>query len=228
MDDDLTALLNAFPYEPGRVNARLIRGEDGRQYLQVRIELGVLQMTADGRPDGGTTALGERYRLCEPARAAQARLELVQVQQRALAFLAIGDTTRALRDAEQVLEGLAAMIRFGPSDEAEWAEGARFSAVVLRTRAVVAGLVATGRPREAPAAIDAGLALLRGAAERIGLGEHFETLGDVQALRTLRETLVPQLPPAQRGELEERLRAAVRAENYELAAILRDELRRLD
>jgi protein-arginine kinase activator protein McsA len=39
---------------------------------------------------------------------------------------------------------------------------------------------------------------------------------------------VPQLPPAQRTELEERLRAAVRAENYELAAILRDELRLME
>jgi|LakMenEpi03Aug12_release.lakeMendotaPanAssembly.Ray.scaffolds.fasta_scaffold159637_2 hypothetical protein len=228
MDDDLTDLLNAFPHEPGRINARLIRGTDGREHLQVRVELGVLQMAVDGRPDGGTTVLSERHRLGEPAYAALARLELVQIQQRALAFLSIGDSARALRDAEMVLDGLAAMIRRGPVDEVDWAEGARFSVIVLRTRAVVAGLVAAGRPREAPAAIDAGLALLRGAAERIGLGERFETLGDVQALRTLRETLVPQLPPAQRGELEDRLRAAVRAENYELAAILRDELRRLD
>jgi hypothetical protein len=55
----------------------------------------------------------------------------------------------------------------------------------------------------------------------------FESLGDVIALRTMRDTLVPQLPPAQRAELEARLRAAVLAENYELAAILRDELRLL-
>jgi protein-arginine kinase activator protein McsA len=38
---------------------------------------------------------------------------------------------------------------------------------------------------------------------------------------------VPRLPPAQRAELEARLRAAIAAENYELAAILRDELRLL-
>jgi len=228
MRDDLTELLNAFPHEPGRVNARLIRGADGREHLQVRVELGILQMAVEGRPDGGTSALGAPERLGEPAHAAQVRLELVQVQQRALAFLAVGDAGRALRDADGVLEGLAIMIREGPADEVEWAEGARFSVIVLRTRAQVAGLVAAGRSREGPAAIDAGLALLRGAAERIGLAARFDTLGDVSALRTLRETLVPRLPPAQRGEFEERLRAAVRAENYELAAILRDELRRLD
>ena len=44
----------------------------------------------------------------------------------------------------------------------------------------------------------------------------------------LRDALVPQLPVSQRSELEERIRAAIDAENYELAAILRDELRILD
>ena len=43
----------------------------------------------------------------------------------------------------------------------------------------------------------------------------------------MRDALVPQLLPAQRSELEARLRAAIVAENYELAAILRDELRML-
>ena len=53
MDDDLTDLLNAFPHEPGRINARLIRGTDGREHLQVRVELGVLQMAVDGRATRG-------------------------------------------------------------------------------------------------------------------------------------------------------------------------------
>jgi protein-arginine kinase activator protein McsA len=39
---------------------------------------------------------------------------------------------------------------------------------------------------------------------------------------------VPRLPTSQRAELEERLRRAVAAENFELAAILRDELRTLE
>ena len=41
----------------------------------------------------------------------------------------------------------------------------------------------------------------------------------------MREMLVPKLPSSQRVELEERLQAALDDENYELAAILRDELR---
>jgi protein-arginine kinase activator protein McsA len=44
----------------------------------------------------------------------------------------------------------------------------------------------------------------------------------------MRDALVPRLPTSQRSELEDRLRRAVDAENFELAAILRDELRSLE
>ncbi len=49
---DLRELLQSWSYEPGRVNARRITGADDRQRLQVRIDLGVLQMEMEGRPDG--------------------------------------------------------------------------------------------------------------------------------------------------------------------------------
>jgi hypothetical protein len=225
--DDLSELLRAFPYEPGRVRARLIRARDGREVLQVRVELGILQMECDGRPDGLESAFADGKDLSTPAGAASGRLEVAQLEQRTVAYLAAGDPVRALRDTESVLALLARLAAEAPDAEREWAESARFSVVVLRTRAVVAALMQAGRPREAPVAIDQGLRLLRIEAERIGIGDQFDSLGDVRALRTLRESLVPQLPPAERGELEARLEAAVRAENYELAAILRDELRRL-
>src|SRR5262245_5138947 len=51
-DFDLTNLLSSWPLEPGRINARRIQGADGRPKLQVRIDLGVLQMEVTGRPDG--------------------------------------------------------------------------------------------------------------------------------------------------------------------------------
>jgi hypothetical protein len=224
---DLTRALREFPYEPGRVRARVVRADDGREVLQVRVELGILQMECDGRPDGQETAFGASRSLSVPAQAAAARLEVAQLQQRAVAFLSAGDPARALRDTEATLRMLGQLATEAPLLEREWAESARFSVVVLRTRATVAALVQSGRHREASGAIDAGLRMLRDEADRIGIDDQFDTLADVRALRTLRESLVPQLPPAERGELEARLEAAVRAENYELAAILRDELRRL-
>lgn len=226
-DGDLSDLLGAFPYEPGRVRARLVRARDGREVLQVRIELGILQMECEGRPDGRDSAFSVGKSLSTPAGAAEGRLEVAQLEQRTVAFLAAGDPVRALRDTESILVLLERLADEAPVAEREWVESARFSVVVLRTRAMVAALIQTGRQREASSAVDQGLRLLAIEAERIGIGDQFDTLGDVRALRTLRESLVPQLPPAERGELEARLEAAVRAENYELAAILRDELRRL-
>lgn len=224
---DLGPLLSGFAYEPGRVRARLVRTDDGREVLQVRVELGLLQMECDGRPDGLESAFGPDRSLSSAAGAAAGRLEVAQLEQRAVAFLAAGDPMRALRDTESILESLTQLAEAAPKAEREWAESARFSVVVLRTRAMVAALVKVGRQRDASAAIERGLDLLRLEAERIGIDGEFDALTDVRALRTLRESLVPQLPPALRGELEARLEAAVRAENYELAAILRDELRRL-
>jgi hypothetical protein len=248
MSHDLSPLLVDFDYEPGRLKARVVRAADGRELLQVRVELGLLQMECEGRPDGRGSVVGEADAFLRQRRAvggdvagadaseqllgggalaAALRLELIQYQQRAVAFLAVGDFARALRDAEAVRVGTTMVAGLGGAAEREWSESARFSAVVLRTRAAAAMLAVAGRTREAGSVIESGLAMLREAAEFVGIDEHFDTLADVRSLRALRDTLVPQLPPAQRSELEERLRAAVRAENYELAAILRDELRLL-
>jgi hypothetical protein len=50
-------------------------------------------------------------------------------------------------------------------------------------------------------------------------------LPEIALLEGMRDVLIPKLPSSQRYELEQRLSAAIDAENYELAALLRDELR---
>ena len=51
---DLDDVIQGWPYdpEPGEHLAREVRARDGRKVLQVRIELGVLQLEVGGRPDG--------------------------------------------------------------------------------------------------------------------------------------------------------------------------------
>jgi hypothetical protein len=68
MDFDLTELLRSWPYdgEEMRNNFRRLRAEDGREILQVREPLGIQQMEYEGRPDGyrphGMTTWLEYYR----------------------------------------------------------------------------------------------------------------------------------------------------------------------
>ncbi len=52
MNLDLDDLLRDWPHEPGQIKVRKILGSDGKEKLQLRIELGLLQMNVTGRPDG--------------------------------------------------------------------------------------------------------------------------------------------------------------------------------
>jgi hypothetical protein len=98
----------------------------------------------------------------------------------------------------------------------------------MRARAEGEIAIAGKDAKRAITAIDAGLAEIRTAFDDAGRGDEYERSNEVILLRGMRETLVPRLPASQRVELEERLRAAIDGENYELAAILRDELRMLE
>src|SRR5258708_39549209 len=48
---DITPVLKGWDYEPGTINVRKVAGADGSPKLQMRLDLGVLQMEMTGRPD---------------------------------------------------------------------------------------------------------------------------------------------------------------------------------
>src|SRR2546429_1402403 len=52
MSLDLNTILKDWPHESGSIKVRKITGLDGREKLQLRVDLGVLQMEMSGRPDG--------------------------------------------------------------------------------------------------------------------------------------------------------------------------------
>src|SRR5438067_9255092 len=52
MSLDLNTILKDWPHENRAIKVRKILGLDGRHKLQLRIDLGVLQMELTGRPDG--------------------------------------------------------------------------------------------------------------------------------------------------------------------------------
>src|ERR1700686_4799132 len=65
MSFDISALLDEWDYQPGQVVVRKFRGKDGLEKIQLRVDLGLLQMNAEGRPDGkrpfGRDSLLEHY-----------------------------------------------------------------------------------------------------------------------------------------------------------------------
>src|SRR5579863_4062039 len=52
MHFDISHLLEQWDYQPGQVVVRKFTGKDGVEKIQLRVDLGILQMNAEGRPDG--------------------------------------------------------------------------------------------------------------------------------------------------------------------------------
>lgn len=258
---DITEILRSWPHQPGRINVRFVAGDDGRRLLQIRLDLGLLQLETTGRPDGlrpraeGLTELAEaaagfesllhmhlarrdhwrsvhgdaRGFVLTSEECAALREEAVQYYHRYVGLLVLEDYAGVVRDTTRNLQ-VFDLCRDHAADENDRSvlEQFRPYVIMMRTRADAAQAVNGGSTKAAVAAIDRGLAEIREALDDAGAADRFEESNEVQLLRGMREMLVPRLPVSQRSELQERLRAAIAAENYELAAILRDELRMLE
>jgi hypothetical protein len=179
MSLDLSGLLREWPYEPGKLNVRLVTGEDGESRIQVRLDLGILQMHTEGRPDG------------------------------------------------QKPFGFDSLLEYHEESDREALEQFRPYITMMRAQAMARQALKDNEPKAALNAIDDALESLRQYFSEAGEPDLFEQSGEVQMLRGMREALVPKLPVSQKTELKARLSRAIEQENYELAAILRDELRML-
>lgn len=261
MDSDLTELLEEWPFQPGQINVRLIQGGDGEPRIQVRLDLGVLQMFVDGRPDGqrpqGFDSLLELHEarldelrgvreleagLVEEAEGEQdsndpelvltqedcrlIREEAVQYYHRYIALLVLEDYEGVARDTSRNLRALDLIAEHAESDDdRRLMEPNRPYIMMMRARALASLALKNDESKAAVQAIEDGIeALRRYFADR---GEGFDESNEVSMLREMRDALAPKLPVSQKGELRQRLEAALASENYELAAILRDELRLL-
>lgn len=264
MDRDLTELLNEWPFQPGQINVRLIQGNDGEPRIQVRLDLGILQMFVDGRPDGtrpeGYDSLleyhearldelhaaktmeasvegeeddlpevdPEQLRILSPEDCRLLREEAVQYYHRYIALLVLEDYEGVARDTSRNLRVLDLIAEHAETEEDRRSmEQNRPYIMMMRARALASLALKHDEPKAAVHAIEQGVEALRQYFTDRGAAEAFETSGEVAMLREMRDALVPKLPLSQRAELRQRLEAAIAAENYELAAILRDELRLL-
>lgn len=231
--NDISQILNEWLHQPGQLNVRIIEAEDGRELVQLRIELGIVQMELHGRPDGliqdGYTSLLAMFREqgvqdgLDPEMCRRLREEGVQRSHRAAALFALNRFEDVIRDCERSIE-LFDLCHLNANEEQdrEALEQFRVPVIALRVRSSAEWAIHLENTAEAMAVIDAGLIELQEI-----LGESYEEANEIQLLLGMKEALVPRLPTSERADLEERLAAAIESENYELAAILRDEIRLL-
>lgn len=231
--NDISSILRDWLYQPGKLNVRIIEADDGREIVQLRIELGIVQMELHGRPDGveqdGYPSLLELFRDqgieggLNPEMCRRLREEGVQRSHRAAALFAMSRWEDVIRDCQRSLELFDLCNQHANEEQDRDAlEQFRAPVIALSTRSAAEWAISLENTTEAMAAIEEGLEAL----EEL-LGDECEQSNEMQLLRGMKEALVPRLPTSERADLQERLASAVKNENYELAAILRDEIRLL-
>ncbi len=238
MSQDIDAALRDWDYKPGVVQARLVEAGDGREVIQLRVDLGVLQLETTGRPDGTRPHdcptyfehLQERARLApdlvlNEEQCQEADREFLQFYHRRLCWLALRQYGRAVADADHTLAFMDFVRDHSPGEEyAQAHEQYRGFVVFHRTQAAAALAIEQGNPEAAIDALRAGLARLRDFFSAHDAEERMEDDGMVQRLRETERSLRQVHNIA--ATLEERLARAVADEDYETAAQLRDALRR--
>jgi len=149
---DLNNLLDGWPHEPGQVKARKIVGRDGREKIQLRIDLGLIQMELHGRPDGhrpngfesllqyhqaraASTSDGQIYSLSE-ADVIALQQEGVQYYNRYLSLFQLRDFHNVIRDTERNLEMFDFVGEHCSDEDSKWTlEQFRPYVTMMNTRA---------------------------------------------------------------------------------------------
>ncbi|MBN1341115.1 MAG: UvrB/UvrC motif-containing protein [Phycisphaerae bacterium] len=245
-DQDLRPVVQNWPYEPGKITVRTITGKDGREKVQMRLDLGLLQMEMDGRPDGLRPESHESLMQYHQERLAKyeerngtdlgfqltgdecqaLRDETLMYYHRYLSLFVLEDYQRVERDSARNLQVLDLCAKYA---EHEWdrlvLEQYRPYIVMMNTRAKTLLAMESSMYKSALAHVEAGLRMIREFFERFNRPEAYEESSEVRVLLELRHDIVQRLPIGTVERLERKLQRALREERYEDAARIRDQIR---
>jgi len=247
MSNDITHILREWEYEPGN-QIRIVEADDGREVLEVRQPLGIEQYELDGRPDGERpfgreSVLDEflfrldNYRLTEGTeegfKISHEDFILLQNEGilyyfRYLVLFQIGDFVRTARDTEHNLKICDIVEDFAESEE-DKKEILQYRPYILRMNAIARAMISLQHEMK-----DTAKDILQSAIEDIESMPEVDTpsfqFEKVRSLNYLRSTLkqVESETESPLAKLRKELEKAVREENYERAAELRDRIREME
>ena len=246
--NDIDDILKQWPFDPQSVNVRLLELSH-RQVLQMRVDMGLLQLETDGRPDGNkfegqrtyfeflqknSSKSEDEFELSDDV-CMEIDREFVQFYHRRVCWLQLKEFGKAVKDADHTLK-LMDFCKSHSPDEQWTVSHEQYRPFVLYHRTQAAALshlnaededddVKTSDRRSVELAIEEvneGLERLRDLFVEYEADEQFDEDDLVVRLRELREGLREKYDVGM--TLNEQLAAAISNEDYELAARLRDEL----
>jgi hypothetical protein len=243
---DIRKLLQSWPYDPSE-DARLIKGEGGREILQVRTPLGIEQYELEGRPDGERphgleSALEFQLARLEDARAGgrEADFDLTESDCselfhegtlyyfRYLRLFQLRDWARTARDTARNLRVFDFVHRYARREEDQlYLE--KWRPYILRIHATATAMIELDKH-----GYDRAMSIVKEAIEQIELlpNQEEETFQiererSLMALRELSGQIQKNKPISELEKLEHQLRRAIQRQEFERAAELRDRIREM-
>ncbi len=242
---DLQPVLMDWDYDPDRISTRKILGADGTVKIQLRVELGLLQMESKGRPDGARphgreTLLGhhkERLARFEKKNGttvgfALSARECKELHEEASLYYRRYVSLFVLEEFEDVIADTAHniavmdMLREYAAEAEDRRRLEPFRPYVLMMDARARAYHALGEEQHtsALAHVNRGLAHIRSVFESWNKADAYEAAEETRILRELRQEIMAEMPQDSVIVLRSALREAVAEERYEEAAKLRAKL----
>lgn len=242
---DIGAFLEDWHYEPGKLSVRKFTGDDGNEKIQLRVDLGILQMNVNGRPDGsepyGCESVFDYFvdRLEEQMDEKESEFSLkpedvLELQQEVLQYyhryiclyemkehdLVIRDTTRNL----EVIDFISFYAEHGVEMSNFYNLKPQLLMMLAHSHSLV--LIRQGKNDEAIKALEDGIADIDDFFEEVE-EEIEEPTRELSMLQNLLDDLKKGKPLSKEEILENQMRQAVEKEEYERAAEIRDALKAL-
>ena len=250
MNPDISKLLDAWDYTgPDKLIVRKIKGEDGRTRIQMRVDLGILQMEWSDRPDGkrphGKTSLLDhfQYRLEQQKadKGPDAELNLshddcvnlqtesLQYYYRRICMFELESYHEACRDAEHNLQ-IMDIVRTHAENEDDRLSLEQYRPFVIMHRTRAKSLIATGSDdvEQALGHIEEGIEEIEAFFRSYDRDDLVKESQELKVLRDMAEEIRKQQPRSEEDQLRAELSDAVENEEFERAAEIRDELKKFD
>jgi len=254
MSDDIRHILEEWPYDPDDdIMVRIIEGDDGEK-LQMRVDMGVIQIELDGNPigehPGNFESWFEYYQ--DKSKDAESheiddffsldtddckklRQEAVRYYYRYLCLMKLGDYKRVVRDTDRNFRLFAFIKKYAASEMDRWAlDQYRPYVIMMNTRARASLAIRSDLDKiidndeEAPSGIEKAIEQIdRGI---VDIRNFYDEYGLTTEIETSIELAILQALKKEFVKnlplsLEDQLTRALEEERFEDAAELRDRLR---
>ena len=257
MNFDITPLLDGWDYRPGEISVRKFTTKEGTEKIQLRVDLGLLQMHAAGRPDGkrpfGRESLLQYHQTRLDKHAAEhdgsgdgfalsaddcSKLlqELIQYHHRYICLFQLRDYEGVIRDTNRNLQVFEFVAEHATTEEMAWSIQ-QFAPQLLMMQTRARGSAALEK-KDIPGAIESitqGIEAIRQFYRDLSKPDIAEQSGEIQSLENWVKELQekadsrePERNLTPREKLENAINDAVRREDYESAARFRDTLRNIN